>query len=260
MLSSDYGREKVKPKAFSSLLASCSVPASKYPYTYTTTPTASTTIATSPPGTTSYTASKLNVTTATISSMFPGPYTTGGAVLTSAPPYNTTWYNTQTNFTAPPATTYTVNYTAASAVEARASYCPLTENDILNGWTIYDLPDACAPLLDPYCKPDPDKPIPTSTLFPAVCTPDRATATSSAPPTNAVPTPLEPSTVSSCKTYYKVLDGDNCYSIANNFKITTAQVCFAHSKYPYPISRYGIRFAWHGCKATLPRKLNAIHR
>lgn len=45
MLSSDYGRTKLQPKAFSSLLSSCSVPATKYPYTYTssTTVTASAT-------------------------------------------------------------------------------------------------------------------------------------------------------------------------------------------------------------------------
>lgn len=42
-LSSDYGRTKLQPKAFSSLLSSCSVPATKYPYTYTSTPTASAT-------------------------------------------------------------------------------------------------------------------------------------------------------------------------------------------------------------------------
>ncbi len=37
MLNSDYGRTKLQPKAFSSLLSSCSVPATKYPYTYTST-------------------------------------------------------------------------------------------------------------------------------------------------------------------------------------------------------------------------------
>ncbi|CAL8580056.1 hypothetical protein XPA_005790 [Xanthoria parietina] len=214
MLSSDYGRDKVKPKAFSSLLSSCSVPATNYPYTYTVTPTTSTATSTgtttaaakptctgikytvaaadtcqsiskakniamdrliadnqldynctslkagtslclgascalytvttnqtcaditrgkqltnvqliswnptihitcdnlnsmvgraiciSPPGTTAYTASQLNITTASMSSMFPGPYTTGGAVVIGTSPFNTTWYNTQTTFSAPP--------------------------------------------------------------------------------------------------------------------------------------------------------------
>lgn len=157
--------------------------------------------------------------------MFPGPYTTG-VVVANPPPFNTTWYNTQTSFPPPPTRTHTVNVTAASLVSARTSYCPLTEDDIADGWTIYDLPDACANLLNPYCWPDPDKPVLPSTSFPAVCTPSRAAATSSIPATNAAPTPLEPSTTASCKTYYKVLDGDNCYSIANNFKVTLTQVCY----------------------------------
>lgn len=145
--------------------------------------------------------------------------------MTATSPFNTTWYNTQTTFSPPPTKTHTLNATAATAVAARTSYCPLSDDDIADGWTIYDLPAACANLLNPYCWPDPNKPILPSTKFPAVCTPSRASATSSTPPTNAIPTPLEPSTISSCKQYYKVLDGDNCYSIANNFKITTTQVC-----------------------------------
>ncbi|CAO1604770.1 hypothetical protein XANCAGTX0491_008310 [Xanthoria calcicola] len=157
--------------------------------------------------------------------MFPGPYTTGGAVVIGTSPFNTTWYNTQTTFSAPPTKTHVFNATAATAVAARTSYCPLTDDLIADGWTIYDLPPACAALLNPYCWPDPNKPVLPSTRFPAICTPSAAPATSSAPPpTNAIPAPLEPSTVSSCKKFYKVLDGDNCYSIANNFKITTAEV------------------------------------
>lgn len=137
-----------------------------------------------------------------------------------------TRYNTQTTFSDPPTKTHVFNATAATAVAARTSYCPLTDDLIVDGWTIYDLPPACAALLNPYCWPDPNKPVLPSTRFPAICTPSAAPATSSAPPppTNAIPAPLEPSTVASCKKFYKVLDGDNCYSIANNFKITTAQV------------------------------------
>ena len=181
-------------------------------------------ICVSPPGSSSYTASTLNVTTATMSSMFPGPYTTGGVILTNPPKINTTWYNTQTSFASPPTKTNTVNATTATLVAARTSYCPLTDDDIANGWTIYDLPDACANLLNPYCWPDPNKPALPSTKFPVVCTPVGTATTTTAPATNAVPAPLEPSTISSCKKYYQVLDGDNCYSIANNFKITLTQV------------------------------------
>ncbi|RDK37083.1 hypothetical protein M752DRAFT_310156 [Aspergillus phoenicis ATCC 13157] len=46
MMSSDYGRNKFPPAAFSSLLSSCSVPASSYPYTYTPLPTATMTVST----------------------------------------------------------------------------------------------------------------------------------------------------------------------------------------------------------------------
>ncbi|KAI2707493.1 hypothetical protein DTO013E5_8367 [Penicillium roqueforti] len=55
MMSSDYGRNKFPPAAFSSLLSSCSVPASSYPYTYTPLPTATTMVST-PTGATSTTA------------------------------------------------------------------------------------------------------------------------------------------------------------------------------------------------------------
>ena len=181
-------------------------------------------ICVSPPGSSSYTASTLSVTTATISSMFPGPYTTGGIILTDPPMINTTWYNTQTSFALPSTRTNIVNATTATLVAARTSYCPLTDDDIADGWTIYDLPDACANLLNPYCWPDPNKPALLSTNFPVACTPVRTATTTTAPGTNAVPAPLEPSTISSCKQYYQVLDGDNCYSIANNFKITLTQV------------------------------------
>ncbi|KAL8707932.1 MAG: hypothetical protein Q9220_007114 [cf. Caloplaca sp. 1 TL-2023] len=157
------------------------------------------------------------------SSMFPGPYTTGGVTLNSPPASNTTWYNTQTTFRPPGTTTFVPNTTTASLVDARVSLCPLTPDDMLNGKTIYDLPDACAPLLLPYCWPDLDNPAPPSTRFPAICTPQRGMAsstTAAVAPTNAKPAPIVPSTVAGCRTYYKVLDGDNCHSIAKNFKVT----------------------------------------
>ncbi|KAL8692320.1 MAG: hypothetical protein Q9218_002637 [Villophora microphyllina] len=120
--------------------------------------------------------------------------------------------------------TVTVNDTAESIVAARQTFCPLTDNDILNGWSIYDLPAACVPLLNPYCQPNPDAPAPTpSPKFPAVCTPDRSPVTTSASASNAAPSPIEPSTVPTCKQYYKVLPGDTCFSIANNFKVSLDQ-------------------------------------
>lgn len=51
MVSTDYGRGIVPEEAFELILSSCSVPASDYPYTYTSSPTLGTTISptTSPP-------------------------------------------------------------------------------------------------------------------------------------------------------------------------------------------------------------------
>lgn len=136
--------------------------------------------------------------------MFPGPYTTDVAI-DNASPSNTSWYNTRTAFQAPTTTTQTRNATTASSVAARTSHCPLTLKDILNGLIIYDLPDACVSLLEPYCWPDPDKPILPSTRSPVVCTPARVTATSARSPTDTKPSPIQPSTVASCTKYYPVL-------------------------------------------------------
>lgn len=119
----------------------------------------------------------------------------------------------------PTTTTIVVNLTAASLIAERTAYCPITEQDIDNGFTESDLPDACEDLLEPYCSPDPNAPIPTSTRFPAVCTPSRPTATSSSA-TNATPSSLEPNIIASCQQYYRALDGDTCYSITTHFGIT----------------------------------------
>ena len=155
--------------------------------------------------------------------MFPGPYVTGAVVASPTIPV-TTWYNVQTTYPKPATTTITANLTAASLIAARTSYCPISPEDYDRGFSDADLPSPCEDLIGPYCYPDPDKPILTSTRFPANCTPLRPTASSTTVVTNAIPTPLEPSTIPSCKQYYRVLDGDNCYSIATNFDITSTQV------------------------------------
>lgn len=157
--------------------------------------------------------------------MFPGPYITG-SVNSYPPNVNTSWYNTQTTFNATPTTTFVVNTTAASLIAARTSLCPISDDLYAAGFSDADLPGACQALILPYCWPDPDAPVPTSTRFPAVCTPSVVTASpaSTTAANNAVPSPLEPQTNPNCRQYYRVLDGDNCYSIASNFKITLDQV------------------------------------
>lgn len=159
------------------------------------------------------------------SSMFSGPFI-AGSVVTNPPNITTSWYNTQTTFIDPTTTTVVVNLTAKSLMAERTAYCPITDQDYDNGFTEADLPDACQSLLMPYCHPDPDAPIPTSMRFPAVCTPvrdtDTASMTSSA--ANSIPSPLEPNTIATCQQYYRILDGDTCYSIATHFEITLDQV------------------------------------
>jgi len=49
VLSSDYGRVRFRPDQFTALLSSCSVPASKYPWTYTPTQSSTTTSAITTP-------------------------------------------------------------------------------------------------------------------------------------------------------------------------------------------------------------------
>lgn len=154
--------------------------------------------------------------------MFPGPYVTGAVVASPTKPV-TTWYNVQTTYPKPPTTTITANLTAAGLIAARTSYYPISPEDYDRGFSDSDLPSACEDLIRPYCYPDPDEPIPISTRFPANCTPLRPTA-STTRANNAIPAPLEPSTIASCKQYYRVLDGDNCYSIATNFGVTSTQV------------------------------------
>lgn len=179
--------------------------------------------------------------------MFPGPYYTTGSIATAPPNITTKWYNTQTSFLPPSTKTITANLTAASLISARISYCPFTSEDILDGRSEADLPDNCQALLEPYCYPDPDAPVPKSTIFPASCTPPRdATSTTAAVtgsgsskkasaspiPSNTKPSPLQPSTIATCKQYYQVLSGDFCYAIAQKFSITLDQVCFCFTSYP----------------------------
>lgn len=102
--------------------------------------------------------------------MFSGPWTTGTPDM-NPPNMTTSYYNTQTTF--PPGTTvtYIANATIESLEAERTVYCLITPQNYLDGITENDLPDACADLIAPYCWPDLNAPVPTSTRFPAVCTP-----------------------------------------------------------------------------------------
>ena len=157
--------------------------------------------------------------------MFPGPFVSG-AIVTSPPEIATSWYNSQTHFAAPPTITYRANLTAASLIAARTSYCPISPEDYDRGVSEADLFEACQDLIESYCNPDPDKPIPTSTRFPAVCTPAQSPVASPTEDLKAIPSPLTPNTVACCKQYYQVIGGDNCFSIATSSDISLEQVNF----------------------------------
>jgi hypothetical protein len=139
------------------------------------------------------------------------------------PNMTTVWYNTQTTFPALSTDTYVANATLSSLVAERTVFCPITDQNYTDGITEADLPDACAALIEPYCWPNISAPVPTSTRFPAVCTPTTVAPTTTSGAASA-PSPLEPETDASCTQYYRVLDGDTCYSIASNFKISLDQV------------------------------------
>ena len=180
-------------------------------------------ICVSPPGSDTYSAAPVAVTTMELSSMFPGPYTTG-KILTNPGKIQTSWYNTQTSLPTAATQTYVANASAADLIAARTSNCPISDDDILNGITVADLPDVCQDLVNPWCFPDLDKPAPTSMKLPAICTPPKRSPMTTTTARDAKPTPIQSGAATKCEQYYKVLDGDNCYSIANAFKITLMQV------------------------------------
>jgi hypothetical protein len=167
------------------------------------------------------------------SSQFTGPYSTG-SVNTNPPNVTTNWYNTQTTLGSLTTTTFTANMTAQSIIATLTMLCPLTDLDFLNGWSVYDLPDPCPSLLDPYCNADPNQPSPSSTSFPASCTPVRTVVTSSSSTTtintsttsstSSIPTPTEPSTIPTCQNYHLVVSGDTCFDLAQANGITLNQV------------------------------------
>lgn len=71
----------------------------------------------------------------------------------------------------PTVSNQTINVTAVPHYLQLTYYCPLTDDDIENGWTIYDLPDSCLSLLEKYCDPPANATIPTSTTLPRTCSP-----------------------------------------------------------------------------------------
>ena len=111
-------------------------------------------ICVSPPGSDTYSAAPIAITTLDLSSMFPGPYTTGKA-LKNPSEIETTWYNIQTSLPEAATQTYVANASEASLIAARTSKCPISDDDSLDGFTVADLPDECQDLVNAWCFPDP---------------------------------------------------------------------------------------------------------
>lgn len=154
----------------------------------------------------------------------------------SAVPNYTTSYFVNTVLPNVTTTAMTANATAESLLAQRTGYCPFNSSDYAAGLTIYDMPGNCSDLLEPYCFPDPDAPIPTVTTFPASCSPAAvlnatditsggSAATSiigSTTSSNAVSSissaaPTQTGVVSNCNRYYTVQSGDSCQGIVNKY-------------------------------------------
>jgi hypothetical protein len=169
--------------------------------------------------------------------MFTGPFATG-SVNSNPPMMTTTWFNTETNFSAPTTATVTYNSTAASLLAMYTTYCPVQPTDIAQGWDFYDLPDGCNSLLDAYCFPDLNKPPPTSTRFPAVCSPSYFESTTTSATGTAKPSPIEQDTTPSCKQYHQVLDGDSKFHSANESPMSMLTISFSMRKSRHPFRRF----------------------
>lgn len=70
-----------------------------------------------------------------------------------------------------PTSTVTANMTAVSAGAARMTNCPVTEEIVQAGFEWEWLPEDCQSILDPYCTPFLDEPVPPSTTFASSCLP-----------------------------------------------------------------------------------------
>jgi len=155
-----------------------------------------------------------------------------GPLASNAPNFTTSWYTPTiaTDYT-PPTVTVGSNSSEEDAIGERMVYCWITVEDEENGFSDEDLPTGCQQLLDTYCYPSPDDPVPTSPAhIPAVCTPDRSNyfnpnatdSTVTGPP--ATPTPFQPHMVDGCQQFYEVQSGDSCSLIVGLYGISLQQV------------------------------------
>jgi len=165
----------------------------------------------------------------TLSSSFFSSWIPATAV-DNPPNITTSWYAPILNPTPTVTRNATWNETLSSLIAERTQYCWFTDEDWAQGINEDEYAAGCQRLMDTYCFPTADAPVPTSpSRIPAVCTPDRATYITPADPTmtdpaSATPTPYQPGMVSGCQKFHKVASGDTCQKIADALSITMEQV------------------------------------
>ncbi|KAJ6032590.1 hypothetical protein N7540_003322 [Penicillium herquei] len=126
-----------------------------------------------PPGTSSWVVPSTNITTSWDVTLVipPTAFTTLPAQPTTFPAFNTSDIAWPVTTIVPTVQNMTLNSSAVALYFELTQYCPITEDDTSNGWTIWDLPTACEDLLEEYCDPPANATIPMSTVLPASCSP-----------------------------------------------------------------------------------------
>ena len=152
-----------------------------------------------------------------------------GTRVTTMNNISTSWYTPiiDPNYT-PAVPTFTPNSTLSSLLAERTKYCWITAEDEINGFIPEDLSKNCYSLYEDYCDLGPTDPIPSvsPTAIPGSCTPKQSSfspTTSSPSATSSVvttPTPTQPNMAENCVKFHKVIEGDNCASIAKQYGIS----------------------------------------
>ncbi|KAJ5726593.1 uncharacterized protein N7483_007950 [Penicillium malachiteum] len=181
----------------------------------------------SPPGTSSWVVPSTNITTSWDVTWVipPTAFTTLPAQPTTFPVFNTSDIAWPVTTIVPTVQNMTLNSSAVALYFELTEYCPITEDDTSNGWTIWDLPTACEDLLEEYCNPSANATIPTSTVLPASCSPaywissdyitSGTTVTSSS--TSVSRAPEQTGIAANCDAYYVVKSNDTCAGIVAEF-------------------------------------------
>lgn len=157
-----------------------------------------------------------------------------GTPVTTVSNFSTSWYSPtiDPDYT-PSVPTFTANSTLSSLLAERTKYCWITIEDENNGFIPEDMSENCYSLYEKYCDLGPTDPIPSPSpaTIPAPCTPNHSTTdqpspTSTLPPTSTTsstgetPTPTQPGMVDGCNAFHKVVKGETCSQLADQYDIS----------------------------------------